>query len=218
MNATMGINYEDMEMSYAVDFGRDREPTQNRSRRPAYRRAGSGPARVNGIHHRRSKRWTWGSGRGARMQNLRAFAGCLAVAVAGFASSALGGAFRASAIASTAACSGVSAVPGAPDWACRRARGVDTDMGAAVGAARPPPPPPPADLRLRGRCRRSVPQRHPTQLRARARMTRRGPMSSIASRRPYRIASSAPPPHVNSSSSAVSVTSQSPRRDWRHHA
>jgi len=90
MNATMGINYEDMEMSYAVDFGRDREPTQNRSRRPAYRRAGSGPARVNGIHHRRSKRWTWGSGRGARMQNLRAFAGCLAVAVAGFASSALG--------------------------------------------------------------------------------------------------------------------------------
>ena len=91
MNATMGINYEDMEMSYAVDFGRDREPTQNRSRRPAYRRAGSGPARVNGIHHRRSKRWTWGSGRGARMQNLRAFAGCLAVAIAGIASSAVGG-------------------------------------------------------------------------------------------------------------------------------
>lgn len=90
MNATMGIKYEDMEMSYAVDFGRDREPTQNRSRRPAYRRAGSGPARVNGIHHRRSKRWTWGSGRGARMQNLRAFAGCLAVAIAGIASSAIG--------------------------------------------------------------------------------------------------------------------------------
>jgi formylglycine-generating enzyme required for sulfatase activity len=33
------------------------------------------------MHNRRSKRWTWGSGRGARMLNMRAFASCVAFAV-----------------------------------------------------------------------------------------------------------------------------------------
>jgi formylglycine-generating enzyme required for sulfatase activity len=83
----MGIYHDEMEVSYAVDFGRDREPKQNRSRHPEYRRKGSAPARVNGMHCRRNKRWTWGSGRGARMQNVRAFAGCLAFAVASLAAS-----------------------------------------------------------------------------------------------------------------------------------
>ena len=87
MSAGMGIYHDEMEVSYAVDFGRDREPTQNRSRHPEYRRKGSAPARVNGMHCRRNKRWTWGSGRGARMQNVRAFAGCLAFAVASLAAS-----------------------------------------------------------------------------------------------------------------------------------
>lgn len=90
MSAGMGIYSDEMDVSYAVDFGRDREPTQKRSRHPEYRRKGSAPARVNGMHCRRNKRWTWGSGRGARMQNVRAFAGCLAFAVASFAASAFG--------------------------------------------------------------------------------------------------------------------------------
>lgn len=89
MSASMGQYGSEMEVSYAVDFGRDREPVQKRSRHPDYRRKGSAPARVNGMHCRRNKRWTWGSGRGARMTNLRAFAGCLALAVAGLASGAL---------------------------------------------------------------------------------------------------------------------------------
>jgi formylglycine-generating enzyme required for sulfatase activity len=86
MSATVG--YHDEEMSYAVDFGRDRDTIQKRSRHPDYRRKGSAPARVNGMHCRRNKRWTWGSGRGARVLNMRAFAGCLAVAVASLAATA----------------------------------------------------------------------------------------------------------------------------------
>jgi formylglycine-generating enzyme required for sulfatase activity len=77
-----------MEASYAADFGRDREPMQSRSRRPEYRRKGSAPTRVSGMHCRRNKRWTWGSGRGARVLNMRAFAGCLALALAAVASTA----------------------------------------------------------------------------------------------------------------------------------
>jgi formylglycine-generating enzyme len=90
MSAVVDSYRDEMDMSYAVDFGRDREPEQKRSRFPEYRRKGSAPARVNGIHCRRTKRWTWGSGRGARMLNARAFAGCLAFAVAGLASAAFG--------------------------------------------------------------------------------------------------------------------------------
>ena len=90
MSAGMGIYHDETEVSYAVDFGRDREPTQKRSRHPEYRRKGSAPTRVSGMHCRRNKRWTWGSGRGARMQNVRAFAGCLAFAVASLAASAFG--------------------------------------------------------------------------------------------------------------------------------
>jgi hypothetical protein len=90
MSAGLGIYHDETEVSYAVDFGRDREPTQKRSRHPEYRRKGSGPTRVSGMHCRRNKRWTWGSGRGARMQNARAFAGCLAFAVASLAANAFG--------------------------------------------------------------------------------------------------------------------------------
>lgn len=91
MNAAIGTYGDEMEASYAVDFGRDREPTTKRSRHPDYRRKGSAPARVNGMHCRRNKRWTWGSGRGARMMNMRAFAGCLAVALASVSAAAFGG-------------------------------------------------------------------------------------------------------------------------------
>jgi formylglycine-generating enzyme required for sulfatase activity len=86
MNAVVG--YHDEEMDYAVDFGRDRDTIQKRSRHPDYRRKGSAPARVNGMHCRRNKRWTFGSGHGARVLTLRAFAGCLALCVASIAASA----------------------------------------------------------------------------------------------------------------------------------
>ena len=90
MSAVVESHRNDLDVSYAVDFSRDREPVKQRSRFPEYRRTGSAPARVNGMHCRRSKRWTWGSGRGARMQNARAFAGCLAVALASVSASVLG--------------------------------------------------------------------------------------------------------------------------------
>jgi formylglycine-generating enzyme required for sulfatase activity len=63
---------------------------QSRKRFPEYRRKGGAPTRVSGMHCRRSKRWTWGSGRGARMLNTRAFAGAVAFAVASVASTVLG--------------------------------------------------------------------------------------------------------------------------------
>lgn len=82
MSAFVGSYSDGLDASYAADFGRDREPIVKSRRFPEYRRKGSSPSRVSGMHCRRNKRWTWGSGRGARMQNLRAFAGCVAVAVA----------------------------------------------------------------------------------------------------------------------------------------
>ncbi|MFM8953500.1 MAG: SUMF1/EgtB/PvdO family nonheme iron enzyme [Planctomycetaceae bacterium] len=89
MSAFVGSYRGETDASYAADFGRDREPIKKRSRFPEYRRSGGSPGRVSGMHCRRNKRWTWGSGRGARMQNLRAFAGCLAIALAGVASQAV---------------------------------------------------------------------------------------------------------------------------------
>lgn len=90
MSAAVETYREDMDVSYAVDFGRDREPSEKRSRFPEYRRKGNAPARVNGMHCRRSKRWTWGSGRGARTLNMRAFASCVAFAAASLATVAFG--------------------------------------------------------------------------------------------------------------------------------
>lgn len=80
MSAFVGSYRDDMDASYAADFGRDREPIKKKSRFPEYRRNGGSPTRVSGMHCRRNKRWTWGSGRGARMQNARAFASMVAVA------------------------------------------------------------------------------------------------------------------------------------------
>jgi formylglycine-generating enzyme required for sulfatase activity len=88
MSAVLDSYTYEMDASYAADYGRDREPMKTKSRHPEYRRKGSAPSRVSGMHCRRQKRWTWGSGRGARIANLRAFAGCLAIAIAAAASSA----------------------------------------------------------------------------------------------------------------------------------
>lgn len=89
MSTFVGSYRDEMDASYAADFGRDREPIKKKSRFPEYRRTGGSPTRVSGMHCRRSKRWTWGSGRGARMQNLRAFASCVAVVFAGIATQAV---------------------------------------------------------------------------------------------------------------------------------
>lgn len=90
MSAAVETYRDEMEATYAVDFSRDREPNKARSRFPEYRRRGGAPTRVGGMHRRSNKRWTWGSGRGARMLNTRAFAGAVAFAVASVASSVLG--------------------------------------------------------------------------------------------------------------------------------
>lgn len=90
MSAAVDTYRDEMEATYAVDFSRDREPTKARSRFPEYRRRGGAPTRVSGMHCRRNKRWTWGSGRGAKVLNLRAFAGAVAFAAASIASSVLG--------------------------------------------------------------------------------------------------------------------------------
>ena len=90
MSAVVDTYRDEMDVSYAVDFGRDREPSAKRSRHPQYRRTGSAPSRVSGMHCRRNKRWTWGSGRGARVLNMRAFASCVAFAVASLSTVAFG--------------------------------------------------------------------------------------------------------------------------------
>jgi formylglycine-generating enzyme required for sulfatase activity len=90
MSASVENYRDDVEATYAVDFSRDREPVQARSRFPEYRRRGGAPTRVGGMHCRRNKRWTWGSGRSARMVNTRAFAGAVAFAIASVASSVFG--------------------------------------------------------------------------------------------------------------------------------
>lgn len=83
MNAFVDSYREGMEAGDAAGFSRDREPRKSRNRRPEYRRQGGPLGRVNGIHRRRPKRWTWGSGRGAQMQNIKAFATAMLAAVAG---------------------------------------------------------------------------------------------------------------------------------------
>jgi formylglycine-generating enzyme required for sulfatase activity len=90
MSAAVETYRDDLEATYAVDFTRDREPIKARKRFPEYRRTGGAPTRVNGMHCRRGKRWTWGSGRGARMLNTRAFAGAVAFLMASVASTVLG--------------------------------------------------------------------------------------------------------------------------------
>jgi len=85
MSAAVETYRDEMEATYAVDFSRDREPIKARSRFPEYRRRGAAPTRVSGMHCRRGKRWTWGSGRGARVLNARAFAGSVAFALASIA-------------------------------------------------------------------------------------------------------------------------------------
>lgn len=93
MNAVVNTYRDDMgmEVEYTIDYRRARASSPQRSRRPEHRSRSAAPACVNGIHRRRAKRWTWGTGRGARMMSVRAVASGLAVALASLAGAALAG-------------------------------------------------------------------------------------------------------------------------------
>jgi len=69
---------------YAVDSRGSFEKISKQNRRPQYRRSSTPPGSVNGIHMRRKSRWTWGHGRSAQAQNLRAFARCALAAFTAF--------------------------------------------------------------------------------------------------------------------------------------
>lgn len=91
MSASMVSFRSDCDNDYAVDARGSFEKINKQNHRPSYRRSSS-PGSVNGIHKRRTSRWTWGHGRGARMENARAFARCVIMAVASLcAGSALAG-------------------------------------------------------------------------------------------------------------------------------
>jgi formylglycine-generating enzyme required for sulfatase activity len=64
----------------AVGFGRTREPMMGKKKRPEYRRKGAAPQN-SGMCLRTNKKWTWGSGRAARILDAhgRTFSGCLAL-------------------------------------------------------------------------------------------------------------------------------------------
>jgi len=83
MSTSSSITFRsDYDSDYAVDARGSFEKISKQNRRPSYRRAGTAPSSVNGIHRRRQNRWTWGHGRGARLENLRAIARCVIAAVA----------------------------------------------------------------------------------------------------------------------------------------
>jgi len=90
MSTSSSITFRsDCDSDYAVDTRGSFEKISKQNRRPSYRRSGTAPSSVNGIHRRRQNRWTWGHGRGARLENLRAIARCVIAAVAAlFAASA----------------------------------------------------------------------------------------------------------------------------------
>lgn len=86
MSAAVVSFQNELDESYADDFGRGRETMKSKSRFPESRRQGHSAPRSGGMHCRRQKKWTWGRGHGARLLDLKAFAGCLAVGLAAIAS------------------------------------------------------------------------------------------------------------------------------------
>ena len=100
MSISSSISFRsESDSDYAVDARGSFEKINKSNRRPQYRRSGTAPGSVNGIHRRRSSRWTWGHGRGARMENVRAFAGCIVAAfIAACACTASAGTIKSGAI------------------------------------------------------------------------------------------------------------------------
>ena len=78
MNANTLINSCD-EMD--TEIGKTYEPMQRKQRRPEPRRKGHGGSTGGGMHCRSNKSHTWGTGAGARLADLRAFAGAVALVV-----------------------------------------------------------------------------------------------------------------------------------------
>ena len=71
-----------------TEMGKTYEPMQRKQRRPEPRRMGHGGSGGGGMHCRRNKSHTWGTGAGARLADLRSFAGAVALVVFGLLSSA----------------------------------------------------------------------------------------------------------------------------------
>jgi formylglycine-generating enzyme required for sulfatase activity len=85
VNANTVIScYEEMD----TEVGSSYEPMQRKQRRPEPRRKGHGGSSGGGMHCRRNKSHTWGIGAGARLADLRAFAGALALVLFGLLSPA----------------------------------------------------------------------------------------------------------------------------------
>ncbi|MEN9667964.1 MAG: hypothetical protein RLZZ326_4327, partial [Planctomycetota bacterium] len=78
MNANTLINSCD-EMD--TEIGKTYEPMQRKQRRPEPRRKGHGGSTGGGMHCRSNKSHTWGTGAGARLADLRAFAGAVALVI-----------------------------------------------------------------------------------------------------------------------------------------
>jgi formylglycine-generating enzyme required for sulfatase activity len=80
VNATLvNSRYEEMDTEVANTY----EPMQRKQRRPEPRRKGHGGSAGGGMHCRSNKSHTWGTGAGARLADLRAFAGAVALVVFG---------------------------------------------------------------------------------------------------------------------------------------
>ena len=71
-----------------TEMGNTYEPMQRKQRRPEPRRKGHGGSAGGGMHCRRNKSHTWGTGAGARLADLRSFAGAVALVVFGLLSTA----------------------------------------------------------------------------------------------------------------------------------
>ena len=71
-----------------TEMGTTYEPMQRKQRRPEPRRKGHGGSAGGGMHCRRNKSHTWGTGAGARLADLRSFAGAGALVVFGLLSTA----------------------------------------------------------------------------------------------------------------------------------
>jgi formylglycine-generating enzyme required for sulfatase activity len=81
---TVISSYDEMD----TEVGNTYEPMQRKQRRPEPRRKGHGGSSGGGMHCRRNKSHTWGIGAGARLADLRAFAGAVALVAFGLLSSA----------------------------------------------------------------------------------------------------------------------------------
>ena len=82
MNATTVIHScDEMDTDMDTETGKTYEPMQRKQRRPEPRRKGHGGSAGGGMHCRSNKSHTWGTGAGARLANLRAFAGAVALVV-----------------------------------------------------------------------------------------------------------------------------------------